>query len=395
MTRMDAASMPSRAHKRAALLRTLRGSAGASRTALANSLGFSQGTARILVDELMDAGLVCAVGVDLSTGGRPSRRVSLNPDGPLVLGVDLSQMEMRLGLFDLRGDVVESRRRSFERYGDQVQLDGIVSEIEQLAATRSQRVVGVGLAVPGYLDAASGLVIFSANLGWHDVELGAAVRDALGIDVLVERNANAAMLAEIWNNPSPTGDPAVFVTMGSGIGVAIQVAGRFLVGAGGAAGEFGHIVIDPLGPECRCGRRGCLEAFASTRAIGERYQQLKGIAPEVSLPPGALASALAAREPEAREAIDSALAALVGGLATLISLVNPEVIILGGDLLHADSSMLDRIRVGVDEHALAHMASQVRIEESRLHEDAPLVGAACLVHEALFADTIQPLEKVS
>jgi glucokinase len=95
----------------------------------------------------------------------------------------------------------------------------------------------------------------------------------LGVDALVARNANAARVAELWSYPNASGDPVVFVTMGSGIGV-----------AGGAAGELGHIVVDAHGPECRCGRRGCLETFVSTGAIREQYQQLKGVTPEGDFP---------------------------------------------------------------------------------------------------------------
>jgi len=165
MPDMSAASTPSRSLKRAALLRALRRTPGASRTTLAKELDFSLGTAQLLVDELIDEGILCAVGVNLSTGGRPSRRISLNRDGPLVLvmGVDLSQMEMRLGLFDLSGALVDGRRVPFERRGDQVQLRRIVAEIEHFAQAGHQRLAGVGLAVPGYLEAASGRVIYSAK----------------------------------------------------------------------------------------------------------------------------------------------------------------------------------------------------------------------------------------
>ena len=109
-------------------------------------------------------------GVNLSTGGRASCRISLNRAGPLVLvmGVDLSQMEMRLGLFDLSGALVDGRRVPFERRGDQIKLRRIVAEIEHFAQAGHQRLAGVGLAVPGYLEAASDRVIYSANLGWRD-----------------------------------------------------------------------------------------------------------------------------------------------------------------------------------------------------------------------------------
>jgi predicted NBD/HSP70 family sugar kinase len=393
---MAAAPIPSRPHKRAALLRALRRSPGASRTALAGELGFSLGTAQILVDDLLDEGIVCPAGVDLGTGGRPSRRLSLNPDGPLVMGVDLSQMEMRLGLFDLNGERVATREAPLVRRKGRVRLDRVIVEIEQLAALEPQRLVGVGLAVPGYLDISTGRVLFSANLGWRDVDLGRAVRDALSVDALVARNTNAAMLAETWSNPAASGDPAVFVTMGSGIGGAIQTSGRFLHGVGGAAGELGHIVVDPEGPRCRCGRRGCLETLASAKAIQERYARLKGAAPsDTAFSLRSIGAAAASGEPEAQESIETAVTALVEGLATLVTLINPEVIILGGDLLHAHPSVLGRIRDGVNQRALAHMARQVRIEVSRLHEDAPLVGAACLVHEALFAGHLHAAKEVS
>jgi predicted NBD/HSP70 family sugar kinase len=376
-----------RRDKRVRVLHALRRSPGLSKVALARELGISPGTVRLVTDELFAAGLVVTAGRDLTTGGRPSGQLALNSSSPLALGVDLGEVEMRLGLLNLVGELVSQRRTPFDRRHEQVSVDQIAGEINALRASAEGTVAGVGLGVPGHLDLSAGRVLYAANLGWRDVELRDRLSEAVGLPVLMDRNTNSAMLAEQWWGPAfPTG-PALFVTLGSGIGVAIRVNGLFLRGAGGAAGEFGHLVIDKRGPECACGQRGCLEAMASGRAVQRRYNQLSDESPDAGNI-SELIRAARADDPAARRALAEAADHLADGLATLVNLLNPSTVVLGGELMAAEAELLPVIRDGIRRKALSYSAAQVEILPSSLRDEGPLIGSASMVFDAVFNQRI-------
>ncbi len=391
---MDRGNVPGRLQKRARILHALRTSPGLSRVALAQDLGISPATVRLIADELSNAGLIVSSGMNLATGGRPSGRLKLNTARVLSLGLDLGEVDMRLGLFNLAGQMVAERRQPFERDGRKVRLAQITAAVRQLLRSATTAVAGVGIAVPGLLDLDAGRVRYSANLGWRDVPLRDHLVDAVGLPVFVDRNTNAAMFAEEWWGRVGLKDPALFVTLGSGIGVAIRMDGRFLRGVAGSAGELGHVVIDRAGPKCGCGQRGCLEAFASSGAVLRRYRALAGSRSTLE---GIEALALAARAGDiaATQALAEAAGHLAEGLTTVINLLNPASVVLGGELMEADRELLPAIRRAVRRHALGDSARQARIESATLAQTAPLIGAATLVFDALFSQRLTVSEAAS
>lgn len=367
------------------VLHALRAQPGLSKTGLARLLGVSPATAGLLAKELVGAGLVVHAGHDRSTGGRPSERLLLNATEPLSLGVDLGEVDARLGLLDLDGVVVAARQAPFERDGDRVRLQPILAQVIDLLSSTTAVVAGIGVAVPGLLDPDSGRVRYSANLGWRDVALRDQIAAATGLGVVMERNTNAALLAEHWWGSGTLSEPALFVTLGSGIGVGIRDGGRFLRGVGGAAGELGHtVVVDRQGPLCACGQRGCLEALASSRAVQRRYRQLRGSGlADWSI--GAIAEAARGGDENASRALAEAASYLADGMVTLVNLFNPGLIMLGGELMVAEAELLPIIRNGVRAGALPESARQVTIVPSSFGPEAPLIGAATLVFDALFS----------
>lgn len=371
------------------VLHALRAQPGLSKTGLAKTLGVSPATAGLLAKELVGTGLVVRAGHDRSTGGRPSERLLLNATEPLSLGVDLGEVDARLGLLDLDGVVVAARQIPFDRDGDRVRLEPILAEVIDLLSSTTAAIAGIGLAVPGLLDPDGGRVRYSANLGWRDVALRDQIASETGLAAVVDRNTNAALLAELWWGSTALAEPALFVTLGSGIGVAIRDGGRFLRGVGGAAGEFGHtVVVDRQGPLCACGQRGCLEALASSRAVQRRCRQLRGddIADESI---AAIVAAARSGDESASQALAEAAGHLADGMVTLVNLFNPSLIMLGGELMAAEAELLPTIRDGVRSRALSESAGQVTIVSSSFRDEAPLIGAATLVFDALFSHRLR------
>jgi N-acetylglucosamine repressor len=375
-----------RLFKRTRIMHALRRNPGLSKIGLARELEISATTVGSLVEGLVRDGIVIATGLEPSMGGRPPERLSLDPGGPLALGVDLGETAARFGLLDLAGQLVATETLPFRRRPeDGVVETGIVCDgvTALLAGTGlDDRVAGIGVAVPGLVDRDAGAVRYAANLGWQDVPL--AERLALEFDrpVLLDRNTNAALLAEEWWGTAADDGPAIFVTLGSGIGAAIRVDGEFVRGASGAPGEFGHIQIVADGPECRCGQRGCLEALASSAAVQRSYQRLAADTREDGI--STVVQAARAGDPLALHVLDEAARHLGIGIATIVNLFNPSVVILGGELMEAEDLILARIDAQVRARALKVSSAALRLVSSSFHADAALIGAATTAFDAMF-----------
>lgn len=372
--------------KRAELLHALRNNPGASRTQLARALDVSIGTVRLLTEELVADGLLTDQGVNLHTGGRPATRLAINAAEGLVLGVDLAEVDIRLALYDLAGALVGEHRSAFRRTDGEVAVDQVRDEVSAMISRADAPVRGVGMAVPGQLDLDSGTVIYSTNLGWEQVGLQALVADATGLPVIVERNSTAGMLAELWWGDHTDHEVSIYITMGSGVGASIRYRNEIFQGESGLAGELGHVVVDPLGPDCRCGRRGCLETFASTRAIQQSYDNARG---RDGLGTDLL-DGLAAQDPLALAALRGAGTRLAAALASLVNLLNPGLVILSGQLMSGTGELVPVLEEAVRSTALPLSARDVRVVPSALGEEGMLIGAATLVLDAIYRDDLTP-----
>lgn len=366
--------------KRTLLLHALRKHPGASRAQIMRELHVSLGTVRLLTESLVDAGLLVEEGVDERTGGRPATRLAINASGGLVLGVDLAEVDLRLGLYDLAGNLVESTRTAFRSEDGVADVDRVVDEVVAMARSAGERLRGIGLAVPGQLDLSEGKVIYSANLGWRGVALREDLATATGVPVLMERNSAAGMLAELWWGDHPAHEVSVYVTMGSGVGASIRRGQDLFRGETGMAGELGHVVVDPDGPACQCGQHGCLETYASTRAIQVRFDALRGL----TEPQTDLLAALNSGDRLALETVREAGQYLAAALTSLVNLLNPGLIILSGQLMADTEHLVEELESVVRERALPYSARDVHAVASKLGDQGILLGAATLVLDAVY-----------
>lgn len=373
------------------ILHTLRRQPGLSQSDLVRMLGLGQATISVAIAELIATGMVVVTGRARSTGGRRPERLALNSESPLALALDLGEAEAQFGLVNLSGALLEVQRIPFRRAGRRVEVDPLVAAAR--AWTARKGVVSVGIAAPGIIDSAEGVVRRASTLSWRDVNLKAIFEAGLGLPAVVERNTNAALLAEEWWS-SLTGDPVVFVTLGSGVGAALRVNGTFVHGASGAAGEFGHVTIEPDGLRCRCGRHGCLETRASAAALVALYRRsIKGDAEgraasaygRISV--ADISAAAVAGDEIARRAILEVADWLAAGLVTLITLFNPPVVVLGGDLLAAEQILLPRVREVVRHNGVRASREAVKIIPSTFRDMAALAGAGAVAFERLFRNS--------
>jgi len=306
----------------------------------------------------------------------------------LTVGVDLGGTNIKLGLVSPLGDVI--RRHSLPtpaQQGPAAVAHAIAEGIRQCmeaAGASPKSVVGVGLGSPGTIDQRNGVVLFSPNLpGWADIPLRQMVQDDVGMPCVLENDANVAALGEQWQGAGRGAASLVLLTLGTGIGGGIILNGRVWRGGGGVAGEIGHMSINPDGPVCGCGSRGCLEAYASATAMVRRMREAIQAGAHTQL--AAEADTLTARDIHraalagdamARENIEATARYLGVAVSNLLHLLNPQVVAFSGGVTAAGDMLLRPLCHEVHDRTMEASQRNVKICFAELPNDAGLIGAA-------------------
>lgn len=302
--------------------------------------------------------------------------------GEYVIGMDLGGTNLRVAAIDRSGRVEAlHREESAAREGPDLLIERIIGAVRLVAArvgSGGGTVRGVMLGAPGIIAAATGVVLSSPNLpGWRDVPLRDLVATALGLTVRLENDANAAAYGEYWRGAGQGSASMVLLTLGTGVGGGLVLGGGLWRGADGTAGEIGHITIDPAGRTCRCGNAGCLETYASATAIVDRYRELSGAEEAVT------ADLVHARALEgdanARQAFREGGRALGICFATLVNLLNPERIVIGGGVLPAWDLFMPQAEQELRRRAFAAPAARVGFARAALGDLAGVTGAGGLL----------------
>jgi glucokinase-like ROK family protein len=402
---------------RSILLQRLRVRPPLSRADLAAATGLNKTTVSKLIDELIADGLVHEIGLVPSGGGRPAVLLELKPDGGWIVGGEIGVGRMVTVVADLRATIAWRREATFEKDAGMElvlqRLDALLRQARQFAQRSSERrLLGVGVTVPGLVDVISGILVFEPNMGWRDVPLRDRLASKLHVPAFIENDANAAALAERYFGAAQDVEDFAYVVANIGLGAGLVVGGQIFSGASGYAGEAGHTTIDPDGPLCRCGNRGCWERLASLRALTERVDRALEAGLPSRIPSLAAGGEItlevileAARDGDqvARQALDETGTYLGIGIANLINLLNPQLVAFGGSLSLAHEFLMPAAQRVVDERAMRELRQAARIVVSPLRADACVLGGVALVlhdllrrphlvqrtPELLTADTIQ------
>ena len=369
-----------------------------SRIDIAESTRLEGSTVSKIVARLLEDEFVYENGVGSASpqGGRKKRFLHLNPDKAYAVGVDLGPQQHLIAISDFSGQIL--RRATIANSPDPQQaLEAVARGVKKLlqADLPQGRVVGIGVSLVGLVDTKEGRALAGDSLGWgDDVPVGSILRQALNLDLPLyyDNGARLAALAEIWFGKHTARPPQdlVFLDVGIGIGAGIVIQGQLYHGSLNGAGEFGHITLDPTGPSCSCGARGCLEILASDQATINRYRELcrtegclAEIENEVTIEELILRSA--AGNPRAIEALRQTATYLGRGLIPIIYSVNPEMIVLGGAITRAWDIVYPEIRRVLSAQIARFFSSHVTITPSTLREQPSLTGAIALVLARAFA----------
>ncbi|WP_329173793.1 MULTISPECIES: ROK family transcriptional regulator [unclassified Streptomyces] len=360
------------------VVRAVRLAGSLTQAEIARSTGLSAATVSNIVRELRDNGTVQVT--PTSSGGRRARSVALSGDAGIVVGVDFGHSHLRVAVGNLAHqvlaeqsepiDVDASASQGFDR------AEQLVARLVESTGISPQKVLGVGLGVPGPIDVESGALGSTAILpGWSGINPRQEMSDRLGVPVQVDNDANLGALGElVWGGGRGVKDLA-YIKVASGVGAGLVIDGRIYRGPGGTAGEIGHITLDESGPVCRCGNRGCLETFTAARYV---LELLRGSHGEGLTVPRMVQLAREG-DPGCRRVTGDVGRHIGMGVASLCNLLNPSRIVLGGDLAEAGELVLGPIRESVSRYAIPSAAQRLSVVPGALGARAEVLGALALV----------------
>ncbi|MEU3775568.1 ROK family transcriptional regulator [Streptomyces sp. NPDC032472] len=360
------------------VVRAVRLAGSLTQAEIARSTGLSAATVSNIVRELKDGGTVEVT--DTSSGGRRARSVSLSGDAGIVIGVDFGHTHLRVAVGNLAHqvlaeesaplDVDASWQDGFDR------AEALVGQLIQTIGVGLEKVIGVGLGVPGPIDVESGTLGSTAILpGWSGINPRQELSQRLGVPVYVDNDANLGALGElVWGSGRGVKDLA-YIKVASGVGAGLVINGQIYRGPGGTAGEIGHITLDESGPVCRCGNRGCLETFAAARYVLPLLQSTHG--PELTME--RVVELAREGDPGCRRVIADVGRHVGSGVANLCNVLNPSRVVLGGSLAEAGELVLAPIRESVGRYAIPSAARQLSVLTGSLGARAEVLGALALV----------------
>ena len=363
-----------------------------SRPQLAERTGLSRATIAILVDELLQIGLVREYGLGDSGGGRPPLLMEFNPDAALALGARMRDGAWGIVITNLDAQVIHHLDISIPDRSPAAAVrtlcDGVRTIMAQADAARILPAIGVG--TPGLVDVHSGVITSAVDMGWFAVPIRDMVEQALGMRTFVANRSKVGALAELWCGVHPDVKDIIYVSIGTGIAAGIVHDGQLYVGVNSSAGELGHVTILPDGPLCPCGNRGCLQQLASGPAIANRARErlrdpgasilrsLVGDHPEWVTPQTVFAAAEQG-DALALEIVTEAARYVGIAVANLVNLFNPQLVVIGGPVGQVGQVLMDPLRDEVRRRAMAYPLSAVEIVTSNLGAYAGAIGAAVLV----------------
>jgi predicted NBD/HSP70 family sugar kinase len=367
------------------LLELIRSGRAVTKVDLAEASGFARATVNDRLELLLGSGLLSAAPPRPSTGGRRPAAYALNEEAGVVLIAAMGASAVRFACCNLGATVLADERQAIDITAGPTAILEIVrrglSAVLEAAGSAQDDVRGVTLGVPGPVDFANGRVVSPwTTSGWDGLDIRAALALPYQAPFLVENDANLMALGE-HRAALRADEDCMFVKVGTGVGCGIVSFGRLYRGSVGGAGDIGHIRGPELDDVCRCGNRGCVEAaaggWALARDLHAQGHDVSSTADVVEM--------LRANDPAALEIAARAGRVLGGAVADAVSLLNPSVVVLGGQIAEADDRMLDRIREVVYSRALPLVTRTLRMQMSSLGERAGVVGGAYLMLEHVLA----------
>lgn len=389
---------PSQTRLRANVLESLREIGPQSRAELARRFDVSRSTMSSLIASLIEEKLLRETDADSDpskSAGRPGTRVALAPSDGYFVGIDFGRIFIKAAISDSSYNIIEQVDGDFDiDMPAEAALDFASDKVESIIAKsgidRSQ-IRAVGIGVPGPVDSETGKLHSGSILArWVGTDVPGGLARRLSLPVYMDNDANLGALAESVYGAARETSVALYVLLSVGVGLGIVINGRVFRGAGGIAGELGHVVVDENGDVCRCGSRGCLEAKISVNALAKALSVSHGNISSDEMLRLAVAGDIGANR------IVSDAGALVGrSVGALCSYFNPEIVIVGGELMRAGDALLQPFKDAMKRFSIARATENVRVIPAALGEQAELIGTLLFAGEKIRAEQARIMPKAS
>lgn len=378
------------------VLRQIIAESPTSRQELATATGLSLATVATLVGELLDLGMLTEVGFEDSAGGRPRGLVAFNVSGGTLIGVDIAETYIHAELFDLGMNVLaraEEEVRPGMRTPQEVvaQVAAAVGAVVARAGVDHDRVLGVGVSVPGQVDREGGVSVYAPNWDWREVPLLDLLAENMAYPLHLDNPLHACTAAELWFGAARGRGDVVVVNLGTGVGAGFALGGAPHRGVTNSAGEWGHTTLVLDGRLCHCGNQGCVEMYVGAPGIMLNLREIGPDSPllhpdDQTATIDALARGVAEGDPVALKVVRDTARCLGAGIAGLVNLLNPEVIVLSSWVAATlGEPLLAQVREAVSRHALMRPLSATEIVLSPIPTDPVCLGAATFALEGALA----------
>ena len=377
-----------RSINRSIILNVVKTRGEVSRAAIAHQTGLSPATVTAITGSLIKEGLVFEKTTGDSTGGRPPIMLALNPRGGFVIGIKLMENQAVGALTDLNATILAKDSISLSDVAVDTTVDTLAALINRLvhsSGIRKKQLMGVGIGLAGVVDYASGIVHQNPFFGWQNVPLRNLVQARMKVPVFIDNDVNTLTVSEKWLSAGKPVDNFLVITLGRGIGMGLVLDGKIYRGKSGGAGELGHIVVDPNGPLCDCGKRGCLERVVCDSALVEAAQ--KEVDPTIQDLDELL------KRVHAGDAKGAAVLRRAGGqlgtqIANLVNVLDPDLIVISGEGIRMGEIFFSAVRTAFHENVMPGLAEDTEIRVDSWGDDIWALGAASLVIAGIFNSPI-------
>ena len=368
-----------------------------SKTDLSQLTGLSPTAVGVIVNKLLEKGYIHETGTGESKGGRKPVMLELKACSFYAAGIDIDIGCMSIVLIDITSSVVYTKQVETTPNLTVEEAAGIiVSELKKILKQNSikqEKVLGMGISIPGLIENDSQKIVLAPNLGWNDTDLRKYIAVADKIPVFVENEAMASAICENWIGSCQEVNDFICINIKSGIGSGIFTGGKLYRGAGGSAGEVGHITVDENGPKCGCGNYGCLETMASAKYMEERARRLirQGTASSLNTIEGTDRISISDVISAAKNGDGTASGILLESarylgiaISNLVNTLNPSKVVIGKEFVRYSDLVMEQLKAVVAGKALKYPASKVEIAASEIGEQSSALGAAIIPLKVLF-----------
>ena len=371
----------------AVILEKIRTDGPVSRASLSRMTGLSRSTCSILVDQLISEGLICETGKDESSGGRKAILLKMNYEGGRAIGLKLMKNRIAGALVDLSGRIIRIRSQEiFKGYNESELIEALIDVVQSLISFEEEstkgRIFGIGIGIGGKIDFHKGILIESSILSLKNIPIGPILEEKTGIPVFLENDVNAFTLGEKYFGEGKNFNNFLCVSLGSGIGAGVIINDVLYRGSHHLACEFGHMRIaeNDSSKTCKCGKQGCLEAYASDGAIEEFFNTLSDRNASIDR----IVELADEGDESALKSFSMAGAYLGYGISTLINLFDPETLLIGGEGIVYYKYMEEEVNKALRKNVVYGLFNEIVITPVSYDDNLWVRGVATLVVREVF-----------